>query len=205
MVAPRSPAHWDDVYERLTPEGVSWFEPQARLSTDLVDGLHLPPDTPILDVGGGASTFVDGLLERGFTDVSVLDVSAAALSAARERLGRTGSVHWIHGDLLRWRPERRYGLWHDRAVFHFLTDPRDRQAYLELLMGTVDGNGFVILGTFAADGPERCSGLPVARYSPEELAAYLAPGFVVDETRREEHSTPSGKVQPFTWVAGTAR
>lgn len=195
---------WDEVYERLTPEGVSWYEPEALVSLELVAGLRLPAGTPILDVGGGASTFVDGALELGFTDISVLDISTAALGAARARVGRTGAVHWIQEDLLRWRPERRYGLWHDRAVFHFLTDPRERQAYLELLTGAVDRHGWVILGTFAADGPATCSGLPVARYGPGELAAVLPPGFVVTEARREEHSTPSGKVQPFTWVCGRA-
>lgn len=199
-------AHWDAAYRELSPTGVSWFEPQASLSLALVDQLQLPVDTPIVDVGGGASRFVDGLLTRGFSDVTVLDLSEEALAAARERLGpRASEVHWINEDLLRWKPNRQFGLWHDRALYHFLTDQADQDRYVELLRASARVPGYVVLATFAPDGPEFCSGLPVVRYGLDELAGRLGERFKVIGGCRDPHVTPSGQVQPFTWiVAGTA-
>ncbi len=193
------------MYQRLKPEGVSWYEPEASLSLALVGALNLPPDAPILDVGGGASTFVDGLLTGGYSDVSVLDLSGAAIQAARDRLGPNAAVHWLNEDLLTWVPERKYDLWHDRAVYHFLTEPADQKRYLDLLAGTVADGGYVIMATFAQDGPERCSGLPVARYAVEDLTSALGPMFEVIESGRQTHVTPSGKLQPFTWVVARFR
>lgn len=197
-------AHWDALYRRFTPAGVSWYQPQARFSLALVRALELRADTPVLDVGGGASCFVDGLIAQGFCDVSVLDISSAALDSARRRLGPDSGVHWIHEDVLSWHTDRRYGLWHDRAVYHFLTSPRDQHSYREALAEAVGSPGYVILGTFAPDGPEACSGLPVVRYGVEDLAASLGPGFRVVRACRELHLTPAGKVQPFTWVSAVA-
>ena len=192
--------HWDTVYDRLTPEGVSWYEPGAPVSLDLVEELALPPDTPVLDVGGGASALVDGLVAGGYSDISVLDISAPALEAARKRLPPGAAVDWLHEDLLAWQPRRRYGLWHDRAVFHFLTDPADRMRYLGLMYRALHDGGHVIMATFAPDGPDSCSGLPVARYSAGDLTAALGSGFIVTRSGRHDHRTPSGKFQPFTWI-----
>ena len=173
------------------------------MSLALVEDLQLPLTAAVLDVGGGASTFVDGLVGRGHVDVSVLDVSPAALAAARRRIPPTAGVHWICHDVLTWEPNRTYELWHDRAVFHFLTAPGDRSMYLDRLDKAVARGGYVIIGTFAPDGPQRCSGLAVHRYGAEELAALLGPGFRLILGCREEHRTPGGAVQPFTWtVAG---
>jgi SAM-dependent methyltransferase len=196
--------HWDTIYGRQTPAGVSWYQSQPSVSLELIEVLGLPLDTAVLDVGGGASTLVDALVERAFSDVSVLDVSATALELARRRLGAApigtaSSVHWLHEDLLVWQPARRYGLWHDRAVLHFLVEPEERDRYVKLLCEAVHPGGCVIIATFAPDGPESCSGLPVARYGADDLARVLD-GFEVVATRREQHTTPVGVVQPFTWI-----
>jgi SAM-dependent methyltransferase len=171
---------------------------------ELVQSLGAERTTSVIDIGGGASLLADRLVSAGFVDVSVLDISDTALQIGRARLGDAAPVTWLCEDLFLWRPTRRYGLWHDRAVFHFLTDRNDRDLYLRLLGTTIEPDGAVVIGTFAADGPERCSGLPVARYSPEALTELLSAGFRVAATGRELHSTPGGVVQPFTWIAAIA-
>lgn len=197
--------HWDDVYRRLGPQGVSWYQPVPSMSLELVADLGIPPETAVVDVGGGASGLAGSLLGRGFSDLSVLDVSRAALDVVRRHIGPRPGVHWIEHDLLTWVPPRRYGLWHDRAVFHFLVDPGERDRYLGVLSAAVAPGGHVILATFAADGPAQCSGLPAARYDPDALAELLGGVAEVVATRREEHVTPAGRIQPFTWVAGRVR
>lgn len=193
--------HWNEVYDTKGAEQVSWFQPDPTVSLELIDGLHLDQSQPVVDVGGGASTLVDWLLERGHTDVTVLDVSAHALGLAQRRLAdRAQQVHWETTDLLQWTPTRCFALWHDRAVFHFLTDPHDQDRYRESATASVTPGGYLILATFAADGPERCSGLPVTRYSAAELAEQLGAGFTTVTTRREHHHTPTGVDQPFTWL-----
>lgn len=193
--------HWDATYRARGVEGVSWFQPAPIVSLALIDDLAVPTDTAVIDVGGGASRLADELATRGFSDVTVLDVSAAALEAAQRRLGPDAPVTWLRQDLLAWRPERRYGLWHDRAVFHFLIDPTARQRYTALLQAAVEPGGWAIVATFAPDGPDHCSGLPVARYSTDDLAGVLGDGFTLVDSRREEHATPAGAIQPFTWIA----
>ena len=173
------------------------------MSSELIERLGIDREAAVIDVGGGASNLVDHLIGQGFRDVSVLDVSAAALTEARRRLGAEAPVGWLCEDLLDWEPERRFDLWHDRAAFHFLVSSDDREAYLRILRSAIRDNGFVVLGTFAPDGPEFCSGLPVARYSVEDLTDLLRLDLLV--TRREEHRTPGGATQPFTWVAGRIR
>jgi SAM-dependent methyltransferase len=148
---------------------------------------------------------VDQLVGRGFSDVSVLDVSAVALDEARARLGAGAKVRWLRQDLMTFNPDRRYDLWHDRAVFHFLTSEPDREVYRAALAAALAPGGHVIIGTFAEDGPEQCSGLPVSRYSSGTLAETLGDGFVVTASRRESHRTPAGAIQPFTWVAARQR
>ena len=198
-------SHWDATYERQSASGVSWYQPYASMSVELAITLGLPLNTPVIDLGGGASTFVDSLVGLGYSDVTVLDLSSAALDMARARLGPAAPVEWIHADLLDWVPSRRYGLWHDRAVFHFLTREQDKTAYFEKLASTITRPGYAVLATFAADGPESCSGLPVARYGVEDLTERLAAaGLQVVAGCREEHVTPSGVVQPFTWVVARA-
>lgn len=196
------PHQWDRRYSGAGATGVSWYQPEPAMSLALIDRLRVPKGAPVVDVGGGASLLVDRLVARGYTDLTVLDVSSTALEIARRRLGDTAPVRWLHEDLLSWQPERRYALWHDRAVFHFLTDAAERAKYLSIVRQTLGDSGALIIATFASDGPERCSGLPVARYDAEGLERLLD-GFTVVESSREEHMTPGGTLQPFTWIAAT--
>lgn len=195
------PRHWNEVYGK-GPTQVSWYQPEPTTSLELIDELGLAAEVAVLDVGGGASTLVDALLVRHFTDLSVLDVSSTALEAARRRLGSAAQrVRWLQHDLLCWTPIRRYGLWHDRAVFHFLVDHADQEHYRHLLADALSPGGAAIVATFDTDGPLQCSGLPVARYEPDQLIAALGDGYELVASRREEHATPHGLVQPFVWVA----
>jgi trans-aconitate methyltransferase len=156
----------------------------------------------LIDVGGGASPLTGVLLDRGFGDLTVLDISAAGLQRARDRLGpRADQVHWLAADVLSWHPPRRYQAWHDRAVYHFLTTDQHRQQYLRALDAATAPGGVAVFGCFAPDGPQYCSGLPVARYSPAQLARQLGAGWLMVSQDREEHITPAGATQPFTWIA----
>jgi SAM-dependent methyltransferase len=194
--------HWQSVYTTRDVAHTSWFRPHLDESLHLIDTLVLPKDAPVIDVGGGRATLVDDLLARAFGDVSVLDLSAAALAEARERLGARGdAVHWLVADAtLAALPPAHYGLWHDRAVFHFLTDADDRARYVANAARSVRPHGHLIIGCFAPDGPERCSGLPVHRYDAAALAEAFAPAFEIVRHSRELHATPAGAVQPFTYV-----
>jgi SAM-dependent methyltransferase len=190
------------VYRRLGEDRVSWFEAEPACSLELLDLAEVARTDPVIDVGAGASRLVDALVARRFVDVTVLDVSDEGLTHARRRLGvPAGQVQWVVADLLSWRPARRYRVWHDRAVFHFLIDPADRRRYREVLDQALTPEARIVIGTFAADGPEQCSGLPTARYGPQELAAALGPTVEPLGQRRELHRTPSGGIQPFTWLA----
>lgn len=195
-------AHWDDLYGRRPATALSWYQDEPTVSLALLEALGASREQPVIDVGGGASVLVARLLDLGFADVSVLDVSATALAHAQRRLGeRAERVRWLREDVLSWRPQRRYGIWHDRAVFHFLVDEERRSAYLAVLRTALTAGGHVVIGTFAGDGPERCSGLPVQRYDPGALAAAFGDEFEVVGHRREVHHTPGGADQPFTWLA----
>jgi trans-aconitate methyltransferase len=193
-------AHWESVYGRNPVEGVSWFQPEAVVSLELIDVLGIGVDDAVIDVGGGASVLVDALLRRGCTDLTVLDIADAALRTSRDRVGADAPVRWLVHDLLTWEPERRYDLWHDRAVLHFLSGA-EVDIYRDRLHRSIAPGGSVIVATFAPDGPEQCSGLPVTRYSADDLFATLGSGFSLVDTRREVHTTPGGVEQPFTWVA----
>jgi len=198
MPSPRE--HWQDVYTTRRETEVSWFQAAPSLSLELIQSVGALGQAAIVDIGGGASRLVDALLDRGCRDVTVLDVSEAALSAARVRLGdRAAQVQWIAADVTRWDPPRQYDLWHDRAAFHFLTDANDRAAYVERLGRALRSGGHAIIATFAADGPERCSGLPVVRYDAAMLAAALGNRFALVESRREDHLTPMGTTQRFQY------
>jgi SAM-dependent methyltransferase len=197
-----SQRHWDDKYRQLEASLPSWFQLEPTVSLELVRELGIPESTRVLDVGGGTSFFVDRLIERGFIDISVLDLSDLALEADRARVGPRRLVHWLHEDVLSWAPDRTFGLWHDRAFFHFLVEEKARRQYLSTLRSALREGGFVIVATFAEDGPEYCSGLPVSRYSVDGLAREFGERFTLETSRRELHTTPAGAVQPFTWVGG---
>ena len=193
--------YWDDAYQDKGTEGVSWYQPEPVVSLELIGLLDVSPFEAVIDIGGGASFLLERLAESGFSDLSALDVSEVALEESRRRLKDQPQVTFIQHDVLTWRSSRRFGLWHDRAVFHFLTDDEDKNRYLATMSDSLEPDGSVIIGTFAQDGPARCSGLEVARYSPAELAELLGHDFSTVATRREIHHTPSGKTQPFSWIA----
>ena len=197
----QSKDYWEDVYSTKKTEGVSWFQEHAEQSMRLIRGTGVPCSAEIIDVGGGASTLVDDLLGNGYSAVSVLDLSAAALSVAKARLRqRASEVHWLEGDITKvLLPVHAFDVWHDRAVFHFLTNKEDRQAYVEAVLRSVKPGGHVIVATFAEDGPLQCSGLPVMRYGPDELHAEFGSSFALVEHEREEHHTPFGTVQKFVY------
>jgi len=193
--------HWQQVYETKKVDEVSWYQPEARLSLDLIKQVAPDLATPLIDVGGGASTLVDGLLAVGYSDVTVLDIAGAALTTAAKRLGdRARAVKWMATDVLA-APlaAGAYGVWHDRAVFHFLTSEADRRKYVETVTAAVRPGGFVLVATFAGDGPAKCSGLPVMRYEPEALHREFGGGFNLMESRRESHQTPMGTQQSFIY------
>ena len=191
-------AHWENVYTTKGERDVSWFQENPAPSLELIALAGLSEDASIIDIGGGASRLVDGLAERHFREVTVLDLSAAALELARGRLGEKGAgIKWVTADITSWEPTETYDLWHDRAAFHFLTDPADQSAYLERLKMAVKRGGVVIIGTFALDGPEKCSGLPIVRYDAVALSAILGTDFKLIDNRRHDHATPWGALQRF--------
>lgn len=193
--------HWENVYRTKQPDAVSWFQEHATQALEIIRTVGTSLTTNVIDVGGGASTLVDDLLRSGLRNVSVLDLSECALDVARKRLGFAGnSVTWISGDVCTVNlPDQRYDIWHDRAVFHFLTNPVARAAYVHQVMKSVKPGGHVIVATFSPDGPEQCSGLPVARYAPGELHQEFGPSFELLEHMSEEHKTPWGAVQHFVY------
>jgi 2-polyprenyl-3-methyl-5-hydroxy-6-metoxy-1,4-benzoquinol methylase len=191
-------AHWENVYTTKGENEVSWFQENPTPSLELIDLAQLTPASAIVDIGGGASRLVDRLVARGFQNVTVLDLSESALGAAKARLGdQADRVQWVVADVTTWEPAQVYDLWHDRAAFHFLTDEAARSAYVDRLKKALKPIGHVIIGTFALDGPERCSGLPVTRHDAASLAATFGPEFELIDTRPHEHVTPWGSTQQF--------
>ena len=195
----RDAGHWQHLYETHAPADVSWHEPEARGSLDLVRELSLGRDAPVVDVGAGASVFVDGLLADGFLDVTLLDVCEAALAATHARIGPSERVTYATRDVRAWDPPRAFALWHDRAAYHFMTTPEDREAYRRTMGAAIAPGAHAIVATFAEDGPLRCSGLPVRRYSAPELASEFAGLLTLVRARRIVHTTPRGVSQPFTF------
>ena len=191
-------SHWETVYTTKGENEVSWFQENPSPSLELIDLAGPTPASAIVDIGGGASRLVDGLVARGFKRVTVLDISEAALDAAKARLGeRASQVEWIVADVTKWHPAQAFDIWHDRAAFHFLTDAADRSAYVARMKQAVKPGGHVIIGTFALDGPEKCSGLPVNRYDAASLAGELGEGLELVDSRRHDHSTPWNSAQRF--------
>ena len=208
--------HWDTIYGTKATEEVSWFQQQPTTSLRLLTSVA-PPSSTVIDIGAGASTLADSLLMAGWSDVTVLDVSATALALVRDRVGvmvgvmvgdqpsdqlgqQQGPASFVVADVLSWKPERTYDAWHDRAVFHFLVRPEQREQYVATAASAIRPGGVLVLGTFAADGPTQCSGLPTSRYDADALAEVFAPGFSLEHSEREEHVTPGGAVQAFTWA-----
>ena len=194
--------HWENLYQSKGEHDVSWFQDTPTPSLELLDEIGVTPAASVIDIGGGASRLVDRLIERGFRDVTVLDLSEAALAAAKDRLGdRASRVTWIVADVTQWEPMTAYDVWHDRAAFHFLTEEADRAAYLARLRRGLEIGGHAIIATFALDGPARCSGLPVVRYSPDSLRQTLGADFTLITSRNDSHATPWGGSQSFQFSA----
>lgn len=198
MNDPGRQAHWQGVYTTKGEHDVSWFEESPTVSLDLIRATGTGHGASVIDIGGGASRLVDALLDQGYASVTVLDLSEKALATAKARLGqRAALAQWVVADVTTWEPSQSYDVWHDRAAFHFLTDPKDRGAYAERVRRAVRPGGHVIIGTFALDGPERCSGLPVIRHDATSIGEVLGPSFELAETRRHDHHTPMGTTQRF--------
>jgi len=191
-------AHWQNVYTQKGEQEVSWFQENPEPSLELIMRAAATPASAIIDIGGGASHLADSLLACGFHHLTVLDLSDAALTKTRARIGPAAAdVKWITADVTTWQPDATYDVWHDRAAFHFLTAPEAQRAYVERLKLALKPGGHAIIATFAPDGPEKCSGLPVARHSAETIGALLGADFRLVDTRRHQHLTPWGSVQSF--------
>ena len=201
MVSQDRKSHWEDVYKARPFTDVSWYQDLPAASLELIAAAGLERGDPIIDIGGGASTLVDHLIERGYRDLTVLDISESALLQARQRLGeRAAGVTWEIANVLQFAPRRRYRLWHDRAALHFLVDAKDRQRYVEVLRQALAADGQVVLATFGPDGPQKCSGLEVRRYSVAMMAELLGPEFVLQSDALHVHETPSGGSQQFLFT-----
>ena len=193
--------HWQDIYSNKTPGEVSWYRAHLEKSLEFIRSCHLDLDARIVDVGGGASTLVDDLLADGYRNLAVIDLAESALGATQKRLGeRAASVDWIVGDVrTELLPEQSVEFWHDRAVFHFLSEADDRAAYVTQVTRAVKPGGYVLVATFGLDGPERCSGLPVVRYNAEGIHAVFGDLFEKTAQASELHQTPWGSTQSFVY------
>jgi trans-aconitate methyltransferase len=192
--------HWETTYQADGPAGVSWYQARPALSLALIAATGAARDAGVIDVGGGASTLTDCLLDAGYSSLAVLDLSGVALGHARTRLGeRATAVEWFEADVTSFDPPHRFGIWHDRAAFHFLTDPADRRGYVSTLLRTLQPGGHVVIATFAPDGPPKCSGLEIVRYDEASILSELGPSFALRESRRETHTTPWQTEQRFIY------
>lgn len=198
MVTADLKKHWERIYGEKTESQLSWHQDDPAVSLELSELAGVTPGSSVIDIGGGTSRYAPSLVEKGLGDVTVLDVSRAALDAARRRIGEEAEkIQWVAANVTTWEPSRRYDLWHDRAVFHFLIDQKDRAAYIDRLSRCLKPGGHAIMATFALDGPETCSGLPVVRYDPESLGRTLGERFELIASRLHEHRTPWGSPQSF--------
>jgi SAM-dependent methyltransferase len=192
--------HWERIYADKRPVEVSWYEPVPRASLAAIERFGLPLDAPIIDAGGGASRLAEELLRRGHTDITVADISASALERARDSFADAERVEWVVADVRDHDFGRRFAVWHDRAVFHFMVTPQEREAYLATMANSLQIDGRVVMATFGPDGPTRCSGLPVERYDPDGLASSLGDHFRLVSSHIEDHRTPNGASQQFLYA-----
>lgn len=194
-------AHWQDVYRSREPDRVSWYEPTPETSLEWIEKAGVRSDAAILDAGGGASALAGELVRHGYSDVTVADISASAIERSQAALGAAaGKIDWVVADLRSHRFQRTYALWHDRAVFHFMVEDEDRDAYLAVLRSAIEPGGHLVLATFGPQGPTQCSGLPVRRYDAARLAALLGPGFRLLDSELADHRTPAGTAQQFLFT-----
>jgi SAM-dependent methyltransferase len=196
--APERRRHWEGVYRSKQPIETSWYQATPTLSLQMIANTGAGFEEGVIDIGGGASLLVDHLLALGYRDLTVLDLAAEALDQARRRLGPNARrIEWLVADVTEYVPARTFAVWHDRAAFHFLTDPADRERYVGGLSAALEPGGQAIIAAFAPDGPTRCSGLDIVRYDADTLGAVLGAGFRLVEERRESHTTPQGREQRF--------
>lgn len=194
--------HWERIYSTKRSEEFSWTQDNPLTSISLLKGFNVPKTAPIIDIGGGESKLVDYLLKDGYSDITVLDISAKALERARERLGENASkVEWIVSDITEFIPTRQYAIWHDRATFHFLTEESQVEKYVSIASGNLSTDGFLAIGTFSETGPEKCSGLEIKKYSEDVLTAVLQSAFNKIKCIREDHITPFQTVQNFLFCS----
>jgi SAM-dependent methyltransferase len=192
--------HWENIYREKSASEVSWYQQEPKLSLELIRRTHIAHDEALIDVGGGASELVDYLCKAGFTNLAVLDISEKALASAKNRLGKVAqNIEWIEADITQFKPPHPFSLWHDRAVFHFLTDPSDRELYVNALKHALIPGGHLIIAAFAIGGPEKCSGLDIVQYDSEKLSAELGRDFKLIEARSEVHITPANNEKKFTY------
>jgi 2-polyprenyl-3-methyl-5-hydroxy-6-metoxy-1,4-benzoquinol methylase len=202
MKSPARHQHWEKIYQTKSTKELSWYQTVPEISLDFIRQLHVPFDASIIDVGGGDSLLVDYLLDLGFQHITVLDISETAIGLAKQRLGpRAAQVNWIVTDIAAFVPGEKYDFWHDRATFHFLTEEREVDAYIRTLQMALNPSGIVVLGTFSTHGPEKCSGLPVRRYSEKTMANKLSTFFRKIKCLRIDHITPLNKVQNFIFCS----
>ena len=194
--------HWNQVYENKKATEVSWYEPMPETSLDYITECKLKKDAAIIDIGGGDSFLAEFLIGRGYTDITVVDISESAINRARQRLGeKADEIKWIVADAAEFKPDRQYDLWHDRAAFHFLTEDEKVEKYLKTIKEAVKPGGYVVLGTFSETGPTKCSGLEIRQYSISEMQALFAEGFTTMSCKNVDHTTPSGGTQNFTFCS----
>lgn len=195
-------AHWEKVYSTKQLNEVSWYQPTPEVSLRFIEELTIPIEAAIIDIGGGDSLLADHLLEAGYTDITVLDISSAAIERAKKRLGdKAGRINWIVSDITEFKPERHYDFWHDRATFHFLTTDKDIQTYMEISQQAIRSGGKMLVGTFSENGPEKCSGLPVKQYSEESMSATIRRWFEKIKCIHTDHLTPFNTIQHFLFCS----
>ncbi len=192
--------HWENIYQSKPLTDASWYEPIPETSLSIISRLKLPKDAAIIDIGGGDSLLADHLLALGYTNITVLDISSAAIERAKLRMGKQATlVNWVVSDMLVFKESKKFEIWHDRAAFHFLTDPQDQQLYLDNVNKNLKENGYLIISTFALDGPEKCSNLPVQQFSEISLCNKFGPYFKKLNCFTKEHLTPFRTLQQFLY------
>lgn len=202
MVTTTKKSHWENIYQNKSLEEVSWYQPTPETSLSFFEEHSVPKDAKIIDIGGGDSFLVDHLLKKGYTDITVLDISSKAIERAKERLGeKATAVTWIVADAANFKPDHQYDVWHDRAAFHFLTNPDEIANYIKTAAHAINPGGILIMGTFSEEGPTKCSGIEIKQYSAASLEACFTSGFNKVKSFYTDHTTPSGSVQNFVFCS----